>query len=63
MSREENHHLFTYYEVRRKLVQVFGQPKTQDEHDFLHKEIKRVRAIMPKYKVSHEKHVEIHKQD
>lgn len=61
--RKNKHHLFTYYEVRDKLVQMWGKPKTDKEHDKIHKEIKRVRKIMPTYLVDIEHHARIHSQE
>jgi len=58
---KSQHHLFTYHEVRQKLVQVFGEPITDQEHRQLHKEIFRVRKLMPKYLIDHELHKRIHK--
>lgn len=58
-----SHHLFTYHEVRKKLVQVFGYPNTEKDHEKLHKEIKRVQRMMPKYKITVEHHANIHKLD
>lgn len=55
------HHLFTYYQIRKELVKIFGEPKTDDEHIALHKEIRRVRKIIPVYEIDINKHREIHK--
>jgi hypothetical protein len=55
------HHLFTYHEVRERLVQIHGKPKTDQDHAWLHTEIKKFRAAMPLYGLCEEFHAEIHK--
>ena len=60
---KSKHHLFTYYEVRKKLIQIFGEPITDEEHIFIQTEIKRVRKMMPLYEIDHNKHMELHKND
>jgi len=57
------HHLFTYYEVRKKLTQIWGEPITEEDHQKIHAEIKRVRKIMPLYEINDELHKKIHKED
>lgn len=57
------HHLFTWEEVRDRLIEVFGEPKTDQDHEWLHGEIKRFRAAMPLYGLSEAAHKEIHKRD
>ena len=36
------HHLFTYHEIRAKLVAVYGTPVTDDDHRWLQKETRRI---------------------
>lgn len=57
------HHLFTYHEVRARLVEVFGQPVSDEDHRFLHKEIRKFRNKMPLYGLSYDRHKEIHSQE
>lgn len=56
------HHLFTYHEVRARLVEIHGKPKTEADHEWLHAEIRRFRAAMPLYGLCEEFHRTIHKE-
>ncbi len=62
-SGNSKHHLFSYYEIKKNLIKVFGEPKNSEEHLFLHKEIKRIQKIIPQYALSDKLHKEIHKND
>ncbi|MCK4814918.1 hypothetical protein KA005_04035 [bacterium] len=55
------HHLFSYYEIRDKLIEIFGEPKTDEEHIFIQKKTTKIRSRMPLYGLSDEFHQEIHK--
>ena len=60
---KSKHHLFTYHEIRIKLVEILGEPKTDAEHFALHKEIKRVRKLIPIYKIDDDLHKKIHENE
>jgi len=60
---ESNHHLFTCGEIRKKLVQIFGEPKTDEDHRRLHAEVGKCWRRMPQYKISHKLHKRIHALD
>jgi len=60
VSEVTNHHLFTYNEVREKLIQVFGKPKTDSEHSFISLLTRRIWNRMPKFPIDKEMHKEIH---
>lgn len=58
---EENiHHIFTYEEVRKKMVEIFGKPETDLEHKFIQQETFWAWKRMPCYKIPIEKHNLIH---
>lgn len=61
--KTSKHHLFTYYEVRKKLVQIWGEPQSSEDHEKLHNEIKCIRKIMPIYEIDNELHIKIHKEE
>lgn len=54
------HHLFTYHEVRARLVEIFGLPATDADHCWLHREIIRFRKAMPLYGLDPAFHQKIH---
>lgn len=54
------HHLFSHYQVRKALVSVFGEPKTEEEHNRLHAEMRKVRKAMPTYDLNEEQHKRLH---
>ncbi len=57
------HHLFSKPEIRAKLIEVFGEPKTPEEHRFIDEETMRVWKKMPKYLIDHQHHKRIHGQE
>lgn len=59
---ENNHHLFTYGEIRLKLEEVFGTPEKPEEHEAIQKEALRVWNRMPQYKMTIKDHNAIHKK-
>ncbi len=50
------HHLFNYYEVRGKLISLFGEPKTNEEHEILSMRCKKVMNNMPVFILDKDKH-------
>ena len=60
---KDKHHLFNYYQIRRALVKIFGEPKNTREHKFIHKEIRKAQKKLPRYEIDREKHDEIHAQE
>ena len=57
------HHLFTYSEIRAKLVQMWGWPETNEEHTRLQNEMKLIQKIIPKYRIPHSLHKKIHNME
>lgn len=57
---QSNHHLFTCGEIRDKLVEIFGEPKTDEEHRRLHEEVGKCWRQMPQYLIDHQLHKKIH---
>ncbi len=57
------HHLFSYYEIRKNLIKIFGEPKSSDDHLWLHGEIRKIKLKMPKYNLDEKFHKELHKKD
>ena len=60
MENKNKHHLFTKYEVRKALIRIFGKPKTDEDHNKLHEEIKWAWVRLPKFKMDMERHRMIH---
>lgn len=58
-----DHHLFTMPEIRAKLVQIFGEPKTDEEHRRLHHEMRKCHSQMPVYTIDHKLHERIHRDE
>ena len=54
------HHLFTKRDVRAKLIEIMGAPKTDIEHTYLSQEVKWAWGMMPKYKIDDVRHRLIH---
>ncbi len=54
------HHIFTYYEVREKIIEIFGEPHTDVEHKLIQQETDWAWKKMPKYKLPVNKHNLIH---
>jgi 5-methylcytosine-specific restriction endonuclease McrA len=59
---DSKHHIFDYYEVRDKLVRLFGEPKTDEEHKILHKRMKKCMDVIPVFIITKEKHSQYHKE-
>lgn len=56
------HHLFTCPEIRAKLVEVFGHPISDNDHEWLHAEVRRIHRQMPTFDIDTDRHREIHKR-
>lgn len=54
------HHLFTRPEIRAKLVEIFGEPKTMQEQVQLDAEVEKCHGKIPKYRINHNLHKRIH---
>ena len=54
------HHIFTYNEIREKIVEIFGEPETDTEHRFIQQETIWAHKKMPCYKLPIKKHRLIH---
>lgn len=59
-DNENRHHLFSYQEIKFNLLQIYGQPITEEEHDIINKEVMKVWRKMPKYRIMKSLHSEIH---
>lgn len=57
---ESKHHLFSYYEIRAKLIEIFGEPKSDEDYRKLSEEAKKCKKMMPIYKIDHQLHKSIH---
>jgi hypothetical protein len=62
MDREDRHHLFSTTEIRIRLMEIFGEPKTKEEKRFLKLETRKVHRGMPVYKLKRSTHEAIHKR-
>lgn len=60
---DDNHHLFSYKQIRRELVRVCGEPTTDEEHKLLHRTIKRIHRKMPRFVINKKQHIELHIRD
>ena len=54
-----NHHLFNKKEIRDNLVKVVGEPKTDEEHNKLHKLVMKIWKGTPKFKIDEKQHYEL----
>jgi len=57
------HHLFNYFQVRYQLIKIFGKPKTEEEHQLLHKRAKKCMDQIPVFVIDEKRHKEIHKKE
>ena len=55
------HHLFSYHEVRKRLIEIYGKPKNDEDHIFLQNEVIAFRKRMKLYGLLEDFHKEIHK--
>lgn len=60
---KSRHHLFSYPEIRAKLVELHGNPVTDEDHKWLHREVRRIHSKMPIYRLDAEFHRAIHLND
>jgi len=56
------HHIFDYYEVKEKIVLLFGEPKTDEEHKTLHNRIKKCMDVIPVFVIDRKFHNKYHKE-
>ena len=54
------HHLFTYHDIRAKLVEVYGEPVTDDDHQWLQKETRRLWKQSPTVMLDSDFHRQLH---
>lgn len=59
---DSKHHLFDYNDVRRKLIELFGEPKDDDEHELLHRRIKKCVDVIPVFVINKKVHDDYHKK-
>ena len=57
---ENNHHLFSYYQIREELIKICGEPETDEQHQNLHRAIKKIWRKMPQFKINKKHHYLIH---
>jgi len=62
-KKEDNHHMFKYVEVKDRLIDIFGKPKTQDENEKFSKLCGDTWKKIPKFKIELNKHRSIHKAE
>lgn len=54
------HHLFDYYDVRDKIMEIIGEPKTEEGHTTLQRYVRIVMDNQVSFKIPKEKHRKIH---
>jgi len=59
---EDVHHLFSLPEIKERIIEVFGEPKTDADHKLMHERIWQVHISLPKFKIDKELHVNFHKE-
>lgn len=59
---ESKHHLFTYYDIRARLVEIFGKPITEKDHEVLTRTAKRLHKKSPFIMLDDEVHKNIHRK-
>jgi hypothetical protein len=59
-TNENKHHIFTISEVRKKVIDIFGEPKTEFEKRMIERETNWAWTNLPKYKMDKGKHKMIH---
>lgn len=59
-ENENNHHLFSYRQIRRELIRICGEPKDDEQHQNLHRAIKKIWRKMPQFKINKSHHKKIH---
>lgn len=63
VNGDSKHHLFNYFQVRYQLIKIFGKPKTEKEHDILHRRAKKCMDQIPVFVIDEKMHKEIHKKE
>jgi len=63
VTGNSKHHLFNYFQVRYQLIKIFGKPKTEKDHDTLHKRAKKCMDQIPVFIIDADHHKEIHKNE
>src|SRR3990167_7897845 len=58
ISGNSKHHLFNYYEVRNKLIGLFGEPETDLDHKILLSRARKCMNSMPVFIINHKGHME-----
>lgn len=56
------HHIFTYTEVRHALVDILGEPETEEQHRHIQKEAMKIWKRLPLYELELEDHKNVHKK-
>ena len=57
---ENNHHLFSYKQIRVELIKICGEPEDDEQHKLLHKSIREIWRKMPQYRINQKHHKLIH---
>lgn len=60
MTDNNKHHLFSRREIRAKLIEILGDPKSDADLNYLKNEINWAHKLIPRYKISKESHRLIH---
>ena len=63
VNGNSKHHLFNYFQVRYQLIKIFGKPKTDEEHEILHKRAKKCMDQMPVFVIDPTQHKQLHKKE
>lgn len=56
------HHLFSLSEIHTRLIEIQGEPRTEEEAQRLRAKAKRLYSGMPVFKLAQRKHTKLHKQ-
>lgn len=57
----DKHHMFTHFEIKKKLLKLIQRPVTEDEWKRFDKLVQQCWNIMPRLRIPRELHRRIHK--
>jgi len=60
MEEENRHHIFSIPEIREKMIQIFGEPRTEEDFLLIERETNWAWCSMPRYRLPVIKHRLIH---
>jgi len=46
-GKRDRHHIFTYYDIRAELINIFGKPNNESEHIELQEQVKKIHKRTP----------------